>query len=525
MTAAVLLALAMVVSYFGDSTGQAVRAQRYLVTPSPSTTESSVIPRAQEKLYPVLVDPYTEEAKKIFSTNNPTADTISGVTFLAIEEASGYFERNGIDAVLAISIARVGTNQFTDVPITVRRVGSGLFNVLFDTTAYADGLYDFKFQVIDPRNGAKGVWKQKLTIDNSPQDAPITGNLVLQGMATQAPCKCKKARLHTDRNQGHRIFHDNQPVPFGMVLTQPGSFSQPIQITTSSGTQTTTYSGNAFTAEFGVEGDPFACDERQGIRGTEVERTRAGNVEVTHLNSNSPQGMVWTPNGQYGYQTPAPGSMGSYALDDYVSTSKLKSYSGSNIFMTDGPGGWWASSPQQATLSYQFLQEVVDSDGKRKCRCKLETESGVRNLGNGIKDPRCVEDVPATCGDGRLNAGEECDDRNLEETDQCSMGCKKTTCGDGIIQTQNGNGQSEECDDGQNNGRDHDNDGVRCAGCKLEVACGQNWIPQVQKECDPPGSVCKRRVFGGSIGGGSISSQAGICDERCKCDFGNRREW
>ena len=35
MTVAVLLALAMVVSYFGDSTGQAVRAQRYTVTPVP----------------------------------------------------------------------------------------------------------------------------------------------------------------------------------------------------------------------------------------------------------------------------------------------------------------------------------------------------------------------------------------------------------------------------------------------------------------------------------------------------------
>jgi cysteine-rich repeat protein len=59
-------------------------------------------------------------------------------------------------------------------------------------------------------------------------------------------------------------------------------------------------------------------------------------------------------------------------------------------------------------------------------------------------------DCIPTCGDGKVELGEECDDGvNAGGYGQCGPGCKLTAsgyCGDGIVQT------GEDCDDGVNNG-------------------------------------------------------------------------
>jgi cysteine-rich repeat protein len=40
---------------------------------------------------------------------------------------------------------------------------------------------------------------------------------------------------------------------------------------------------------------------------------------------------------------------------------------------------------------------------------------------------------PPRCGDGRLDAGEECDDGNREDRDGCTNACTCARCGDGIL--------------------------------------------------------------------------------------------
>lgn len=56
----------------------------------------------------------------------------------------------------------------------------------------------------------------------------------------------------------------------------------------------------------------------------------------------------------------------------------------------------------------------------------------------------CVECFDAICGDGYVNAGfEECDDGNLDTTDSCVPTCENARCGDGFVQF-----GVEECDDG-----------------------------------------------------------------------------
>jgi cysteine-rich repeat protein len=57
-----------------------------------------------------------------------------------------------------------------------------------------------------------------------------------------------------------------------------------------------------------------------------------------------------------------------------------------------------------------------------------------------------------SCGDGILQAGEQCDDGNTNNDDGCTVKCKYETCGDGYVQTTGtGTGQvatNEGCDDG-----------------------------------------------------------------------------
>lgn len=53
-------------------------------------------------------------------------------------------------------------------------------------------------------------------------------------------------------------------------------------------------------------------------------------------------------------------------------------------------------------------------------------------------DPDC-----AACGNGIVNAGEQCDDGDLDNTDSCLVTCVNASCGDGFVQA-----GVEQCDDG-----------------------------------------------------------------------------
>lgn len=41
-----------------------------------------------------------------------------------------------------------------------------------------------------------------------------------------------------------------------------------------------------------------------------------------------------------------------------------------------------------------------------------------------------VKVIPAVCGDGKVESGEECDDGDVDDADECSNNCKKTSCKD-----------------------------------------------------------------------------------------------
>jgi cysteine-rich repeat protein len=92
----------------------------------------------------------------------------------------------------------------------------------------------------------------------------------------------------------------------------------------------------------------------------------------------------------------------------------------------------------------------------------------------------------AKCGNGQLDAGEDCDDGNRDDNDACTNKCKVAQCGDGSVET-----GVEECDDGN---RD-ENDGCTI-DCKL-ARCGDGIVETGVEECDDgdangtPGDPCQ----------------------------------
>src|SRR5688572_3357389 len=82
---------------------------------------------------------------------------------------------------------------------------------------------------------------------------------------------------------------------------------------------------------------------------------------------------------------------------------------------------------------------------------------------------------PRLCGNGDLDAGEECDDGNLNPQDAC-VECSRARCGDGVTQLVPASA-AEECDDGN----DDEKDG--CSRRCLLPVCG-NGVSEQGEECD-----------------------------------------
>ncbi|MBA3550018.1 MAG: DUF4215 domain-containing protein [Nannocystis sp.] len=87
-------------------------------------------------------------------------------------------------------------------------------------------------------------------------------------------------------------------------------------------------------------------------------------------------------------------------------------------------------------------------------------------------DPSSTTDVPAGCGDGTVDAGEECDAGPMNGDDKaCTAGCKTNVCGDGKP------GPGEGCDDGNM----VPDDG--CSPMCASESCGDN-VKQPEEDCD-----------------------------------------
>ena len=123
----------------------------------------------------------------------------------------------------------------------------------------------------------------------------------------------------------------------------------------------------------------------------------------------------------------------------------------------------------------------------------------------------CVDN--ATCGDGNIDAGEDCDDglnNSDTEPDACRVGCLLPSCGDGVIDT------DEACDGGVDNS-DSVADACRTT-CELAF-CGDGVIDSTE--------VCDDGADNSDVQAGACSTHCGVStcgdgtlDSGEECDAG-----
>lgn len=117
--------------------------------------------------------------------------------------------------------------------------------------------------------------------------------------------------------------------------------------------------------------------------------------------------------------------------------------------------------------------------------------------------------APRSCGDGRLDVGEYCDDGNTNPHDACLNSCESSTCGDGVVRT-----GVETCDDGNTRG----GDGCNWA-CQIEV-CG-NGVLEPPEQCDEGSANSDTRPDACRTTCRFASCYDGVVDDGEFCDDGN----
>lgn len=112
------------------------------------------------------------------------------------------------------------------------------------------------------------------------------------------------------------------------------------------------------------------------------------------------------------------------------------------------------------------------------------------------------------CGDGLVDAGEECDDQNDVDDDACRNDCTQAICGDGVIWQ-----GIEQCDD-QN---DDNTDG--CLDSCLAASCGDGFVHDGVEQCDDGNDIndddCTNNCeWGPSTCGDGVTEGAEECDDQ-----------
>lgn len=143
-----------------------------------------------------------------------------------------------------------------------------------------------------------------------------------------------------------------------------------------------------------------------------------------------------------------------------------------------------------------------------RTRCGNGVRSGDEQCddGNGASNDACTTEcrLPA-CGDGIVQGEEQCDDANEEDADRCTNGCRLPFCGDAITQA------GEACDDGN---------AVETDGCTSDCripGCGDGVV-QDGEQCDDGN--------GDDADGCTVGCRISICGDGLvqageECDDGN----
>jgi hypothetical protein len=163
-----------------------------------------------------------------------------------------------------------------------------------------------------------------------------------------------------------------------------------------------------------------------------------------------------------------------------------------------------------------ILQET--GSNVEQCDCGEDPDNlpaGCDTINSNSANATCRTDCTlAGCGDGYLDAGEECDDGELNsDTDPnaCRLDCREPHCGDGVID------ENEDCDDG---GENSDTEPDRCrTDCRLHH-CGDGVVDS-DEQCDAGGQnsdtepdTCRTDCVSPFCGDGVLDN-----GEACDCGY------
>ncbi len=187
-------------------------------------------------------------------------------------------------------------------------------------------------------------------------------------------------------------------------------------------------------------------------------------------------------------------------VDSSTETSPPDTTSSASASTTTGPDdsttGPSETNTTQAPIPANCGDGVLDADE--------ECDHGPKNSNNAACKLDCTVQV---CGDGYLGPGELCDDGNDDNTDGCTNACKHATCGDGFVQA------GEQCDDGNTSNNDE------CTNaCKFNV-CGDTHVHDGVEDCDDGWETvtCNTDCTTAVCGDGKLNPTAGE-----ECDDGNQ---
>ncbi len=116
------------------------------------------------------------------------------------------------------------------------------------------------------------------------------------------------------------------------------------------------------------------------------------------------------------------------------------------------------TSVASGTCTSEFALQI---GAGRRARFDIGARTGTAQRRKMVRNPLHVECLvnTATCGNGKLETGESCDDGNTDDCDGCSSRCVQEACGNGVLEC------TEECEPGTGAGDDD-----RCSEtCQLQA--------------------------------------------------------
>lgn len=178
-----------------------------------------------------------------------------------------------------------------------------------------------------------------------------------------------------------------------------------------------------------------------------------------------------------------------------------------HLSLAAGSGGRWMASWERqsfAAVNGFASDDLVVAVAEATCgngRTEIgESCDDVNLADNDGCDSNCTA---GECGNGIVNAGEDCDDGNHDDADWCSTACRTPNCGDGVVSP------VESCDDGNSINTDSCPDNCGAPGC------GDGIVQTGFEECDGGFALglCTSNCRLPRCGDGEIARYVEACDD------------